>query len=92
MAERRAELIRLLTGDTADGELRQAIKVIDTTGSATWLSPGQRGVLAAMKAVVQMYYRDHDPQLFGAVNWIEAHVERWRAEHDQKIRKIRSAA
>ena len=94
VAEQRAELLTLLTGSSgvADRELRQVLQVLDTAASASRLSPGQRGVLAAMRAVVERYHRDRDVLLFGAVNWIEAHVGRWRAEHDQQLWKKRPAA
>ena len=81
-AEHRGELLALLSGD-ADKELCHAVAVIDGALSLPWLSQEQRGVLAAMQAVVEMYDARRDPLLFGSSAWIEAHVERWRAAHEE---------
>jgi hypothetical protein len=64
-------------------ELRQAVAAIDAARSLPWLSPGQRGLLAAMQAVVEMYHDKRDPLLFGSADWIRSHVARWRDEASQ---------
>ena len=87
-AEHRGELLALLTWDAvaADRERNKVLSIIDGTLSLPWLSPAQRGVLAAMNAVVEMYHASRDPLLFGTPAWIETHISRWRSAHENAIR------
>jgi hypothetical protein len=88
--EHRAELLAHLgapprsewNAEAAAAELRQALAVIDRAMSATWLRPAHHNLLCVFRQQVSDYHARHDLQLFGFSAWIEAHVGRWRAEHE----------
>lgn len=73
----------------ADAALRSALTVIGTAEAASWPSAAQRNVLAVFRQQVADYRARHDRQVFGASAWIQQHVGRWRAEHEDAIRRGR---
>jgi hypothetical protein len=85
-AERRAELEALLSRPAANGwdtaaadcELRKSFAFIDATLAGLWPTQAQRNLLAVFRQQVDDYHTRNNPLLFGAADWIRAHVERWR--------------
>jgi len=73
--------------EAADVALRQALAAVEAALSAPWLSAAQRNVVGVFRRQVQTYHAGHDPLLFGAAGWIEAHVNRWRRMRDTSRRK-----
>ncbi len=69
----------------ADSELSKALAVIDEALSATWLTQPQHHLLAVFRQQVSDYYAQRNPFLFGCDAWIEEHVNRWRAEHEEHL-------
>jgi hypothetical protein len=94
-AEHRTELLAHLgapprsewNAEAAAAELRQALAVINRSMSATWLRSVHYNLLRVIRQQVSDYHALHNPQLFGFPAWIEAHVGRWRAEHECRNRR-----
>jgi hypothetical protein len=91
-AEHRAQILALLGSpplgpsawdeEAAKAELCQALAVIDRALLATWLRPAHCNLLSIFRIQGSGYHARHDPHLFGFLAWVEAHVGRWKAEHN----------